>query len=415
MSETVHITRNNSQGLGFSDDPALQGFPLALAGDEIRLDQTEPLGYRLIHPSPQRVKPLCEYFGSCGGCLWQHRSSEGNEQAKTDYLVSLLAPLEQEYQLLPYLTSPIQQRRRVGLHARKIGKKIEFGFKARKSWDLVPIDTCLVAMPEILALKPVLITMASALFESPKSAPCFHLTMTDTGIDVEISGVHLGKSKPQNQRLNQQLIEASQGTEIARITLGRELVIEYRQPVVMIGGVRVVLPYASFLQSSHWADKVMQDHVGELLANKRVKTIADLFSGLGTFALPLAQNFHCQAYDSDKGAIEALRAARKYRQSSFMLDAHVRDLFRMPIRADELKNFDALLFDPPRAGAEAQSKEMALSKVPLIIAISCQPNSFLRDAKCLISGGYQLKTVRPIDQFLWSSHLELIASFEWAG
>ncbi len=250
--------------------------------------------------------------------------------------------------------------------------------------------------------------MAAPLFEHPKSAPTLHTTLTDTGIDVDITGVER-KSGGLSADARVRLADAAAAADFARVTLAGEMLYQSRAPVVAFGVARVALPPGGFLQAVPEAEAAMAAFAAEAVGG--AGAVADLFCGAGTFAFRLAERSRVVALDGDEPAVRALKAALGSAPVLKPIDAEVRDLFRRPLLAQEMKRLDAVLFDPPRAGAEAQAREIARSAVPVAVAVSCNPATFARDAATLIAGGFRLDRVLPVDQFLWSPHIELVGVF----
>jgi 23S rRNA (uracil1939-C5)-methyltransferase len=232
-----------------------------------------------------------------------------------------------------------------------------------------------------------------------------HVTATDSGMDVDVRG-----SGPLSTKLTTTIAKLAEQHRLARITPHGELVLQREPPTLKIGRANVALPPGAFLQATAQGEAALSTlvlaHVG------KAKRVADLFSGLGTFALRLAEEARVTAVDGEGMGIKALERAAQMTSGLKGVTAQTRDLFRSPIMASELKAFDAVVFDPPRQGAERQAQELALSKVPLVVAVSCDATTFTRDARILIDGGYKLVTVTPVDQFRYSYHVELVAKFE---
>lgn len=352
--------------------------------------------------SPDRIVPVCPHYGPCGGCQVQHWAQEPYLAWKRHGVEQALAHQGVSSSVAPTYAVPVASRRRVALHARLIDGAVVLGFKGRKSWDVADVHSCAVMHPKLVAALDGLRTLAGPLFV-PKAAPVLHVTVTETGLDVDISGV-----PPIAPEAREQVIAAAQTLGVARLSRSGEVWMQLTQPVVMFGDVPVALPAASFLQASAEAEAEMARLV--LAAVGAAKRVADLFCGTGTFALRLARKAQVWAADSTPAAVAALKQAAQM-PGLKPLTADVRDLFRNPILAKDLRALDAIVLDPPRAGAEAQVREIAKSKVKTVVYVSCNAQSFARDARVLIDAGYVLATVVPIDQFVWSSHVELVATF----
>ncbi|MDI7774229.1 RNA methyltransferase [Asticcacaulis sp. EMRT-3] len=405
----LDITRMGFQGDGLSADG--QAVALSLPGERVRVSRgKERLELEaVLSASPERVTPPCSHFSACGGCALQHWQMDAYSAWKREAVVTQLRRAGIDAEVTPILTTPVATRRRVGLHARKRGKAVELGFKARRSWNLVPIDTCTIAVPSIVSAMPVLRELALPLFEHPKSAPILHVTASLTGLDIDISGVERSKSGGLSADARMQIAMIAGEADFARVTMGDDILYQARTPAVAFGRARVGLPMGSFLQASAPAEAEMARLVGAAVAGAR--RVADLFCGAGAFTFPLAEQANVWAADGSAPAIAALKSGMASAPGLKTITAEVRDLFRRPLLAEEMKGLDAVVFDPPRAGAEAQSREIARSALSRAVAVSCNPITFVRDAKILIEAGFSLDRVTPIDQFLWSAHVELVAVF----
>ncbi len=408
--------------VGFQGDGITAGgliVPLTLPGEQVRVrdgkakDQGRLELIEVVTPSPQRVEPACRHFAACGGCALQHWDMAGYSAWKREVVEAQLRRAGLDTEVMPILTTPPGTRRRVGLHARKAGPKknapVELGYKMRRSWSLVPITECPIAEPAIMRALPHLKEMSMGLFEHPKSAPILHVTASQTGLDIDISGVERSKSGGLSADARMQIAMVAGAADFARVTMGDDILYETRKPRVTFGKGQVALPAGSFLQASPASEADMVRLVKEGVGDARV--VADLFCGAGTFTFPLAETAVVHAADGSAPAVAALRSAIATAPGLKSIFPEVRDLFRRPLLAEEMKNLDAIVFDPPRAGAEAQSAEIARSKIGRVVAVSCNPQSFVRDANILVAAGFRLEKVTPIDQFLWSSHVELIAVF----
>jgi 23S rRNA (uracil1939-C5)-methyltransferase len=297
----------------------------------------------------------------------------------------------------------------VALHARKGSRDAaRLGYKARRSWTLVEIAVCPIADPRLVAAFPALKRLAAPLFEHPKSAPTLHCTLTGTGIDVDITGVE-SKSGGLSADSRMRVAEAAAAADLARVTLAGEIIYQARQPLVRLGPASAVLPPGGFLQAVPAAEDAMAAFALE--AVKGAGRIADLFCGLGTFTFRLATIAPVIAADSDAGAIRALTAASGTAPGLKSIRAEARDLNRRPVLAQELKGVDAVLFDPPRAGAEAQARQIAASGASVVVGVSCDATTFARDGRILAEAGFRLEQAMMVDQFLWSAHVELVGVF----
>ena len=364
---------------------------------------------QVLTASADRVEPPCPHFGICGGCALQHWAHEPYLAWKVDRLVGTLARQQIETEMLaPFAAAP-GTRRRVALHARRGSREAaKLGYKARKSWDLVDIAVCPISDPAIQAAIPALKRLAAPLFEHPKSAPTLHVTLTREGLDIDVSGVER-KSGGLSADARVQLAERAAEADFARVTLDGEVAYQARLPQVRLGQVVVSLPPGAFLQATPQAEDAMAAFLAEQATG--ATRIADLFCGVGTFTFRLAQVAQVRAYDSAPDAIRALTGALAAAPGLHGVTAETRDLARRPMLAEELKKTDLVVFDPPRAGAAEQAGDLARSSVGRVIAVSCNPATFARDARTLIDAGFSLDRVLPVDQFLWSPHIELVGVF----
>ncbi|WP_374571103.1 class I SAM-dependent RNA methyltransferase [Phenylobacterium sp.] len=385
--------------------------PFTLPGERVRLagrgERRELV--EVLQASPERVAPPCPHFGACGGCALQHWEHGAYLAWKVERLRTTLARQHVETELLPAFAAQPRTRRRLALHARQGSKTAaRLGYKARKSWSLVEVSACEIADPRLVAAFPALARLAAPLFEHPKSAPTLHVTLTAAGLDVDISGVER-KSGGLSADARLRLAEAAAEADLARVTLDGEIAYLARQPTVRFGQASVALPAGGFLQATPQAEAAMTAFVTAEAAG--AKRIADLYCGAGTFTFPLAGIAPVLAADGAGEAVRALTAAIATAPGLKAITAEARDLVRRPVLAEELKKVDCVVFDPPRAGAAEQAAEIARSDVARAIGVSCNPATFARDARTLIDAGFALERVLPVDQFLWSAHMELIGVF----
>jgi len=402
------------QGLGGEGDGVAAGpvfVPFSLPGERVlasgsgdRRDFVE-----VVEASPQRVTPPCPHFFVCGGCALQHLEHAVYLDWKVERLRTTLARERLEADFAPAYAAASETRRRVALHARRGSRDAaRLGYKVRKSWDLVDIAVCPISDPRIQAAIPALKRLAAPLFEHPKSAPTLHVTLTDTGLDIDISGVE-EKSGGLSADARMQLAEQAGASDFARVTLNGEIAYMARQPQVRLGPATVALPAGAFLQATPGAETAMADFVQAQAAG--ASRIADLYCGVGTFTFRLAQIAPVHAADFAPAAVQALASAVASAPGLKGVTAEARDLVRRPVLAEELRKTDVAVFDPPRAGAAEQTAELARSGVSRVIAVSCNPATFARDARVLVDAGFRLERILPVDQFLWSPHIELVGVF----
>ena len=400
------------QAVGAQGDGIAEGsfVPLTLPGELITAEMTGNRGelVEVLEPSPDRVIPPCPHFGVCGGCAFQHWDAQPYLDWKREQVQFQLAREGLETEVLPTFASPPASRRRVALHARGGKGGARLGFKERRSWNLAKIETCPVTNPKLVAAFPALARLAAPFLEHPKSAPTLHVTLTATGLDIDITGVE-AKSGGLSADARVRAAMIAGEFDFARVTMAGEMIYMARQPMVKLGPVVVSLPAGSFLQAVPQAEKAMVEFAVE--AAQGASKIVDLFSGVGTFTFRLAEVGSVYAADSSAPAIAALKGALGTASGLKAITAEARDLTRRPVLSTELNKVDVAVLDPPRAGAFEQHVEIAKSKVARVVGVSCNPATFARDAKILVDAGFRLERVLPVDQFLWSPHIELVGVF----
>jgi len=384
--------------------------PLTLPGERVRAERQGDRAEvdAILDPSPDRVAPPCPHFGDCGGCALQHWAQTPYLAWKVDQIRQGLGRERIETEILPAFAAPAHARRRLALHARAVGKGVALGFKARRSWRLVEIGVCPIAHPALEAALPALAVLAKPFLEHPRSAPTLHVTWTETGLDVDVTGVER-RSGGLSADARVAAAERAAAGDFARVTLAGEIVYQARQPLVRLGRVTVALPPGGFLQAVPEAEAAIAAFA--VRAMDGATRVADLFCGVGTFSFRLAEAASVHAADVSAASIKALIAASGTATGLKAITAEARDLTRRPVLAAEMKRLDAVLFDPPRAGAAEQAREIAASKAPIAVGVSCDPATFARDARILTDGGFRLAQVLPVDQFLWSPHVELVGVF----
>ncbi|MGD0864626.1 MAG: RNA methyltransferase [Rhizomicrobium sp.] len=347
---------------------------------------------------------ICRHFGICGGCAYQDLPDAEYRALKRGLVVEALARqgfADTEVEA-PLEVAPATRRRAVFKVAKKNGATL-IGFHAAKSHAIVDMQECFVLTPKLAALVPRLRDAMSSLLRENEDVE-LHVTDTDEGFDVALKW-----SRARNASLQGEIARLARKLGLARVTAGGDIIVELAKPSAVFGKARVSLPPGSFLQPTRVGEAALQARVATML--KGAKSIADLFAGCGTFALPLAAHAKVHAVDADGAALEALASAARTTQGLKPVTTEKRDLFKRPLFPVELARFDAVVLDPPRAGASVQASQLAASKIARIAYVSCNAGSFSRDARTLADAGYRLGTVLPVDQFLWSSHIELVASF----
>jgi 23S rRNA (uracil1939-C5)-methyltransferase len=410
VTERLTIKGLAHRGDGFADTPAGPVYvPYTLPGEVVTVEPVagHPDRRHLVHveqAARERVAPLCKHFTQCGGCALQHWSLAEYHLWKRDLVVEALAKADLIAPVAPLIDAHGAGRRRAVLHARRGARDLlEVGFTAPRAHHIVAIDACPILAPSLKGAIPAAWAIADIL--KPVNKPLdIQVTAADSGLDLDVRGTGALTA----QRMTALAAVAAQH-KLARITRHGELVAQAAQPFLKIGRAQVPLPPGAFLQATAEGEatlaRLVLEHVGS------AKRIADLFCGVGPFALRLAERARVTAADSDAGAVHALERAAASASGLKPVQALVRDLFRRPLMAAELKGFDAVVFDPPRQGAEAQTRELVKSAVPTVVAVSCEANSFARDARILVNGGYKLVGVTPVDQFRYSFHVEMVAKF----
>ncbi|MBZ9919824.1 MULTISPECIES: class I SAM-dependent RNA methyltransferase [unclassified Mesorhizobium] len=405
MSARFTIKKLGAQGDGIADTESGDLFiPFTLPGEVVTAarERDRATLMALIEASPLRIEPACRHFGECGGCALQHLEAQAYQQWKREKVVHALRGIDCEIGGL--VACAPHTRRRVVLAARRTETGMLLGFNRHLSPEIISISECPISLPGIVSALDGLRALAELICATPKSFR-MAVTVTDSGLDV---AVHESGKLGENQRRIAANFVIAQG--FARLSIDDEIIIEPKKPVVMFGSVAVAVPPGAFLQATEAAERTMADIVGGHL--KRAKKIADLFAGCGSFALRLAARSEVHAVEGDAAALSALDRGSRFATGLKRVTGERRDLFRRPLTFKELNAFDGVVFDPPRAGAEDQSKQIARSDVPFVAAVSCNPVTLARDLRILIDGGYAVKSVTPIDQFLWSPHVEAVALLE---
>ncbi|MBO6719000.1 MAG: class I SAM-dependent RNA methyltransferase [Rhizobiaceae bacterium] len=406
MSARLTIDHLGAQGDGVArtDDGPVY-VPHTLPGEVVNAAQR---GNRadliaVLEPSPLRVEPPCRHFGACGGCALQHMASVAYNGWKRDLAVHALRSRGVDTPVADVVRCAPHTRRRAVFAARKTERGLLLGYHAAMSHTVVPVEECPILLPAVVGRLDDIRNLA-ALFEPTKQTLRLAVTASESGLDIHIAGAKL------NEKLRIAISRFAGEAGFARVSVGGEIVLEPRKPVVSFGGVPVELPPGGFLQATAEAESTMAELVTGHLAG--AKRIADLFSGAGTFALRLANKSEVHAAESDAASLAALDRAARHASGLRKVTSERRDLDRRPLTAKELSRFDGLVFDPPRAGAEEQAKQIGRSDIPRVAAVSCNPVTLARDLSILIKGGYRLVSVTPIDQFLWSPHVEAVALLE---
>ena len=396
MTTAATIVRLAARGDGMTADG--RAVPLSAPGDTLLADGT-------IRTGPHHQTPACRHFPTCGGCTLQHV----DDAAYADYLVDRIAGALAQQGLTaeiarPHLSQP-RTRRRASLRAERIGRKILLGFNEGQSRKIVDLAECWILLPELFALLAPLRALLANLLADKRGCGV-ELALADQGIDLLLTGID-----PEGLAAIEAINDFAQAHGLARVSTdggyGAEARWEPRPATVTLGGVAVGLPAGGFLQATADGEAALLASVREAVGD--AKTVADLFSGLGTFALPLSTSAKVLAAEGARDALLSLKMASGVAQRPIVADH--RDLFRRPYTAAELSRFGAVVLDPPRAGAKEQAAELAKAELPRVAYVSCNPATFARDAKMLVEGGWRLEWIRPVGQFRWSTHVELAAAF----
>ena len=400
---TYVIERLGQRGDGVAEGPVF--VPLALPGEVVTGTRAGDAlnDVRILEPSPQRVAAPCPHFRSCGGCALQHASDDLVAAWKRDRVVDALQAHGLETEVRATLTSPDRSRIRATFAARRTKKGAMAGFHARRSDVIVPVPGCTLIEP---ALKPGLAAAEALAVVGSSRKGTLAVTVTDSlaGLDVFVTG-----GKPLDGPLRAILADVAQTHTLARLTWDDEVVATRHAPVQLMATAHVVPPPGAFLQATRHGQEVLTHTVQEIVCD--AARVVDLFAGCGTFALPLATGSEVHAVEGDAAMTDALDRAWRETPNLKRVTAEARDLFRRPLLPDEFARTDAVVIDPPRAGAAAQIAELARAQVPVIAHVSCNPATFARDAATLVDAGYRLEFVQPVDQFRWSTHVELVGAF----
>jgi 23S rRNA (uracil1939-C5)-methyltransferase len=413
-TETVTIEKLGAQGDGIASNAGGPVYvPFSLPGETVAIARVKSQGtiMSITTPSPDRQEPPCRHFGpdglngTCGSCTLQHLADAPYRAFKRQLVVDALKSKGLTPEVGEIVPAHPGERRRVVFAARKTEKDMLIGFNQAESHHIVAIEECPISSAGIIARLPAIRAIAASL---ATNAEPFRISVLETlsGLDISVDEVKK-LSDPQRRKAVETVLSLR---GIARVSLNGEILIEPSKPLVDFGGIQVSPPPGGFTQATKPAEQAMAQlvlaHVG------KAKRIADLFAGAGTFSLQLARIGRVHAVEAEAKALAALDHAARNTQGLKPVSVEKRDLFRRPLMTQEFKPFDAVVFDPPRAGAEFQCKELARSGVKKIAAVSCNPLTLARDLAILVEGGYRITGVTPIDQFLWTSHVEVVATLE---
>lgn len=397
MIEAALIERIAARGDGVTADG--RHVAGAVPGDRVRDDG-------IIIPGPNRTDPVCRHFGKCGGCQLQHVAETALAEFVRDRVVGGLEGQDVAHGAVrPALLSPPQSRRRAALTALRTGKQVAIGFNAAQSNQIVDMRMCPLLLPELFALiEPVRELLV--MIAQPRRPVKVKLQMLDQGVELILEGV-----KAEGLDAAMALQDFAGANKLARFAIdqgdGIEILWQPEPPTMRFGDILVEVPPFAFLQATTAGQVALVDAVAEAIGD--AGAVADLFAGVGTFALSVQAGRKVYAAEGARDAITALTGAAN-RARALVATEH-RDLFRRPLVPAEINRFGAIILDPPRAGAEEQVKQLAASTAPVVAYVSCNPASFARDAKILTESGYTLDWVQPVGQFRWSTHVELAARF----
>ena len=381
--------------------------PYTLPGETVLADRDGERAHviEFLSTRADRVPPICPYYGTCGGCAIQTLPVPEYAAWKRGLLVTALARAGLDVAVEALVDAHGVGRRRATFHARLDESRSppRVGFMQARAHRIVDLEVCPILAPAMDGALTAARGIAAMLSSSGKPLDLL-VTATDAGLDLDFRG--LGKADEAQQRA---VVAAAGRLGLARLSNHGEILIERQSPVLRMGSTMLTLPPGAFLQATVAGEEALASRV--LAAVGAARKVADLFCGVGTFALRLASGRAVEAYDMEPRAIAALTRAAQGTSGLRQPRAQTRDLFQRPLTAAELAGFDAVVFDPPRAGALAQSAELAKSNVATVVAVACDPGTFARDAATLVAGGYGLESVVPIDQFRYASHVEIVAVF----
>jgi len=408
MELEVRIERLGAQADGLAQGPDGPLFvPFTLPGELVKVaaEPGEPRAEALaiLEPSPERIAPVCQYFGTCGGCALQHMDTGAYLAWKRDQVIAALASRGLKALVEEVRAVPLASRRRAAFTLGRAARGVAFGYRGARSHAIVDIAACPVLSPAIAGRLPKLKSALAPLLGGKREARVAVIE-AEQGLDLVVEGLRPSPS------LVAKLAAAGASLGAARITVDGESVVLASEPTVTLSGAQVRLPPGAFLQASRESETVLVELVKEGVGRR--KRAADLFAGIGTFTFALAGSAEVDAFEQADEAIAALGQAARATPKLKPVRTFPRDLFRAPLSTRELARYDAVVLDPPRSGARAQAEALAASKVPKVIMVSCNPGTCARDLRILLDGGYRITRVVPVDQFLFSPHIELVAVLE---
>lgn len=404
MTETVDIERLGAKGDGIAADGTI--VPYTLPGEHVAIrregQRADLVG--IERPSPERVEPFCPYFMRCGGCRTQHLARPAELAWKRGIVAGALAQAGLPVTPDPTVDAHGEGRRRITLHVRLVEGRTEAGLMAARSHALVPLDVCPITVPA-LRLAPDVARALSVPLGGGRKPLDVAVTATDQGLDVDLRG-----HGPVSAGVGAALVRLAGELGLARLSLHGERMMEAEPVSVPAASGRLYPAPGGFLQATEAGQVALTDLVVGALA-PRTKKVADLFSGCGPLALAIARSAAVHAVEGEASALAGLERSARAATGLKRITTERRDLFRRPLLPLELNAYDAVVFDPPRAGAEAQARQLAASKVPLVVGVACDAGTFGRDAALLTAGGYTLERVVPVDQFRHAGHIEMVGVF----
>lgn len=407
MTVRFNIDRLGAQGDGIANTESGPVFvPFTLPGEVVtaaRLKDRATL-MAVIEASPLRIEPACRHFTECGGCAIQHLAPQDYLDWKRAKVVAALASKGIDAAVEATIACAPQSRRRAVFSVRRTEARMVLGYHRALSPQIIEIEECPVILPDFIPAFAALREVSALICNT---AEPFHLAVTHTASGLDIAASGSGKLKDSARRAASDFVIRA---GFARLSVDGEIVVEAKKPLMVFGDVSVFLPTGAFIQAVASAESAMAALVTNHL--KKARKLLDLFAGSGTFALRLAATSDVHAVETDAAALAALDRAYRFGTGLRRVTVEKRDLFVRPVTYKELNGFDGVVFDPPRAGTEDQCKQIAKSDIPKVAAVSCNPTTLARDLRILIDGGYRLLSVTPIDQFLWSPHVEAVALLE---
>ena len=406
--ERLSVERLGARGEGIAIHEGRRVYvPYALAGEVVTADV---VGERatlvgLVSPSPDRIAPICPYFGTCGGCAVQELVPPAYAAWKRGLLVAALSRAGVQADVASLVDAHGAGRRRATFHSRTDEDgETRVGFMRARSHEIIAIEACPILDPRLGGALSAARAIAEAVASGRKPLDIV-VTATDAGLDIDLRG-----HGPLGERSRARLAGVALTHDLARLANHGVIVVETRKPEIMLGPARVALPSGGFLQATRAGEEALVAHVVTALTGAR--RVADLFAGLGTFALRIARVAEVTALDLEGPALAALGRAARETSGLRSVAVEMRDLFRRPLAGEALDRHDAVVMDPPRAGAEAQARALVASaSIMRIVSVACDVDTFARDAAILIAGGFELERIVPVDQFRYSPHLEIVATF----